>query len=320
MSGWIKIEKALETDPRTTRMAKALAKRFKVMVINEESEFCNACELPAVTLVCGCLTRLWIFADSHIRQDNSLDMSATEIDEWLGIPGFCELMPAEWLVQLEDGRVELPDFLAHNGVEAKKKALSAKRVENFRTRKEATPCNAPALPDQTRPDLDQTKQEVRAFAPRGTDAERHANFEKLKAVYPPCVAANWLLGEKFSSALVSNGESTWPALIENARLYQAYCKATGCPVTNPKNYYVDKSKWSETWPIPTKPGTPAKSNDDAAWAEARHTAKEIGFRDSWPGESVSSYARQVKEFRDRPPEVPLSERRGLAGIKRIGGT
>jgi hypothetical protein len=59
-------------------------------------------------------------------------------------------------------------------------------------------------------------------------------------------------------------------------------------------------------------------NDEAAWAEARHTAREVGFRDSWPGESVSAYARQVKEFKDRPPAVPLSERRGLSGIKRIG--
>jgi hypothetical protein len=184
----------------------------------------------------------------------------------------------------------------------------------------------PTVPKQL-PTQDQEKEQKqeqdssRAVAPRGTDAERHANFEKMKALYPLCVAANWLLGEKFSSALVSNGESTWPALIENAGRYGAYCKATGCPVTNPKNYYVDKSKWSETWPIPTKPGAPAKSNDDAAWAEATTLAKEIGFREPHrPAESVTSYMREVTQFRDRPPEVPLSERRGLAGIKRIGAT
>lgn len=58
--------------------------------------------------------------------------------------------------------------------------------------------------------------------------------------------------------------------------------------------------------------------DAAAWAEARHTAKEIGFRDAYPGESVSSYARQAKDAKDRPPDVPVVARLGLAGvIKRI---
>jgi hypothetical protein len=63
--------------------------------------------------------------------------------------------------------------------------------------------------------------------------------------------------------------------------------------------------------------TPA-TNDQAAWAEARFLAKEIGFRDPHPGETVTAYARQAKESKDRPPTVPLAERRGLAGIKRIG--
>jgi hypothetical protein len=67
-------------------------------------------------------------------------------------------------------------------------------------------------------------------------------------------------------------------------------------------------------------GAPAR-NDDAAWAEALSLAKEIGFREPHrPAESVTSYMREVTQFRDRPPEVPLSERRGLAGIKRIGAT
>jgi hypothetical protein len=157
MSGWIKFEKGIETDPRTLRMAKALMR--------------NAPALPGVTLVCGALSRLWIYADSHIRQDNTLDMSAAEIDEWLGIPGFCDLMPEEWLVQIDDIRVELPDFLAHNGVEAKKKALTQKRVSNHRTRKTVTVRNADALPDQDQTRPDQTKTKISIPSESMSDAK-----------------------------------------------------------------------------------------------------------------------------------------------------
>jgi hypothetical protein len=144
MSGWIKIEKDLETDPRVRRIAKGLG---------------NAHALHGVTLVIGALTRLWMHADSHARSDDSLDMSPTEIDDWLGIPGFCDLLPEEWLLVLPDGSVELPGFQTHNGTEAKKKALTQKRVTRHRNnvkRTSVTTCNGSALPDQTKTRPDQT--------------------------------------------------------------------------------------------------------------------------------------------------------------------
>lgn len=151
MSGWIKIEKSIETDPRVIRMAKHVAALFG-----------NAPALPAVTLVCGALTRLWMYADSHIRDDNTLDLGASELDEWLGIPGFCGAIPDDWLREIDEHTVELPGFQEHNGVEARKKAQTQKRVERHRTAKKPTsvsPSNADALPDQTRPDQTKTRPE-----------------------------------------------------------------------------------------------------------------------------------------------------------------
>lgn len=161
MSGWIKFEKSLESDPRVLRMAKALAKRWSMFDSGIDLDLCNATPLPAVTLVCGALSRLWIYADSHAREDDTLDLGASELDEILGIPGFCSLMPKDWLVEVNESTVELPGFQQHNGVEAKKRALTQKRVERHREKKKldsVAPCNAPALPDQdqtkTRPDQD----------------------------------------------------------------------------------------------------------------------------------------------------------------------
>jgi hypothetical protein len=320
MSGWIKVEKELETDPRTLRMAKALAKRFNFFPLDAALDPCNAVALPAVTLVCGSLTRLWIFADSHIREDNTLDMGAVEIDEWLGIPGFCDLMPDDWLIRIGEDRVELPGFLDHNGVEAKKKALTGKRVANHRSRKAVTECNAPALPDQTRPDLDQTIKETRESAQRETESQIHAHVERIKAVYPKAARPNWIAGEKNARNVALRGDATWDELIAGSLRYAKHCEQTGRIAMDPGNFFKAEDRpWTHEWAVPAKPGMPAKGNDDAAWAEAISLAKEIGFRDPHrPAETVSAYMREVKQFRDRPPAVPLSERRGLAGvIKRV---
>lgn len=142
MSGWIKWEKDLESDPRVLRMAKELKRT------------CNAGALHPVTLVCGGLVRLWSYADSHARADDTLDLGPSEIDDLIGIPNFCSIIPADWLRQVDDHTVELPNFQAHNGIEARKRALTQKRVETHRKRSSVTPALTTALPDQ---DLDQTK-------------------------------------------------------------------------------------------------------------------------------------------------------------------
>lgn len=61
-----------------------------------------------------------------------------------------------------------------------------------------------------------------------------------------------------------------------------------------------------------------KPSHDAQWSEAKARARAIGFREPYPTESANVYATAVKFAETAKPMVPLSERRGLAGIKRIG--
>jgi hypothetical protein len=109
-------------------MAKELDRRFSWFdgTTDHDCDPCNASALPGVTLVCGALTRLWVYADSHARDDDSLDLGMAEIDELVGINGFAAMMPPDWLREIDDRTVELPGFQAHNGTEAKKKALTQK--------------------------------------------------------------------------------------------------------------------------------------------------------------------------------------------------
>lgn len=197
MSGWIKFTKSLRTHPRTLRIARAL--------VTQERYTCNA----AVTLVCGALVQLWCYMDDHGREDDTLDLSPEEIDELVGVPGFSRLLPEDWLEVLEDGRTKLPDFQQHNGVEARKKALTAQRVAKHR----ATTAKAPvtqeryasvtgALPDQTRPD--QTKTTPREEARPQPAAPSPAPKPVTTIGLPPGVNADAL--DKWEQWLLIRGK------------------------------------------------------------------------------------------------------------------
>jgi hypothetical protein len=123
---------------------------------------CNAPALQektAVTLVLGALSQLWLYADEHIRDDNTIRASVDDIDQFIGIENFCHILPTDWLKVVDPDYVELPDFLEHNGSVAKKKALNQQAVARHRAKAnghapalpEDSACNAPPLPDQTRP-------------------------------------------------------------------------------------------------------------------------------------------------------------------------
>jgi hypothetical protein len=108
-----------------------------------------------------------------------LPLGIDELDEVVGLPGFCALLPADWLVPVDEHSVELPEYHAHNGTEAKKRAVTQKRVSRHRA-KALHDGNGRALPDQ---DQDQTKtntkEKAKAVAPKAT-----AGFEQFWQAYP----------------------------------------------------------------------------------------------------------------------------------------
>lgn len=151
---WIKFEKDLLSDPRLLRMAKSLAEAWCLVDAAsfadnaEPMSVCNDLPLPSVTLVCGSLVRLWAIADTHIREDDVLPLGPEEIEAILEIPGFCALMPEDWLEPIDAKSVKLPNFHLHNGTVAKTRALTQRRVADHRESKR----NASPLLDQTRPE------------------------------------------------------------------------------------------------------------------------------------------------------------------------
>ena len=165
MSGWIKLEKDLLSDPRVARLALFLSGCITMNTEPTKGEAdgdgfnsCNGQPLPGTTVVLGVLAQLWMLADTHASEDDVLPLGVDEIDELIGIPGLCSLLPSEWLQVIDEYNVKLPGFHEHNGTVAKERALNARRQDRHRKSvtarrdKLVIPRNARPLPDQ---DLDQ---------------------------------------------------------------------------------------------------------------------------------------------------------------------
>lgn len=190
MSGWIKWEKPLETDPRVLRMARKIDRRFTLFdtQVTDDTDPSNASALPAVTWVCGALLRLWSYADTHIRSDDMLEVGPDEIDQIVGLPGFSEICPSDWLEVIDEETVKLPDYQEHNGTEARRKAQVQKRVERHRNRKALQGSNADVthkeLPDLDQ-DLDLEKEEKDPPAPDGAGRSTPSTAQPIPDDWQP---------------------------------------------------------------------------------------------------------------------------------------
>jgi hypothetical protein len=155
MAGWIPLEKKLLTDPRFTRL---VAQRIACGGGDADS---SRYRVTCVTHVLGALAMLWMHADTHIDEHDELRDTPDEIDSLLGWPGFCSLMPVDWLLVTPAGNVKLPDYQEHTGATAQKRLLAQRRKQRSRTsvteQMSRTTVTDVTLqgprPDQTRPDL-----------------------------------------------------------------------------------------------------------------------------------------------------------------------
>jgi hypothetical protein len=222
LSGWIKVEKDLANDPRVLRMASRL--RHADVTLGSRSRL----------VVVGALVTLWWYADTHIRDDDTLPIGADQINELVGIDGFSDLMPDEWFVVLDANSVKLVDYTAHNGTTAKKRALGQRRKERSRIRHaDVTPQSRVSHSNSvTRPrldqDLDKTKtEESTKVAGRPRAATEPPEFLRLKLAYPQRSGSQpWSRALQAINARLREGHS-WDEILDGTRRYADFCSATG---------------------------------------------------------------------------------------------
>jgi hypothetical protein len=102
---WIKIRIDLPDDPKVFQMSEELSLECRTLV--------------------GHLCEFWGWMDKHTVDGRGLKLSDSIIDRKVGVDGFSQaLRNVEWLTG-ENGSLELPNFLRHNGLSAKARALEA---------------------------------------------------------------------------------------------------------------------------------------------------------------------------------------------------
>lgn len=117
---WFMIDKDTLIDPRLLMAARELAKRYTLSVIDDDGEVGEEVDvsrvLSCMTSACrGALVTLWGYAHDNIRPDDTLPLDPIAVDALVGLEGFCECMPPEWLQVTDDGRgVYLPNFIEKN--------------------------------------------------------------------------------------------------------------------------------------------------------------------------------------------------------------
>lgn len=135
---WIKFDSATPDKPEVWQIASALG-------IDPDA-------------VVGKLMRVWIWFDSHTENGNAPSVTKALLDRLVGVTGFCDaMMSAGWLS--DDGStVSLPNFDAHNGETAKKRALTARRVAKHKEKGNAAG-NAASVTASVKPALPREEKE-----------------------------------------------------------------------------------------------------------------------------------------------------------------
>lgn len=250
MSGWIKFWKDMPNDPRVLSAAAKLSERYILAHRSpgggsdlSNTEICNAWR-NAVT---GALATLWCYADEHIRNDDTLPLTSQTLDAVVGLEGFFDVMPREWIDELDDGSIILPGYCEKNSLIAKRKRTvksnarvtrwrrAKKRDSNGVTHEHVTQCNAAGDLDQDR-DLDKKREEKNPSASstptrskpltvsRETDPEWFLDF---KLAYPERAGdQGWRKAQRAANERMREGHT--PAeFIAGAKRYAEFCRVTG---------------------------------------------------------------------------------------------
>jgi hypothetical protein len=300
LSGWIKFWKDMADDPRLLSAASALTKQYHLGYIGFDPSAGDALRMARNALLGGLVT-LWSYADTHIREDDTLPMTSDALDAFVGIDGFSELMPSDWVDKLDDGTVKLPGYSTKNDLIAKKKRAEYGKLRQARFRSKHQPESNIHAQRVTRNgavtkcgDLDQDlsldqdiknqkknpsasatpTQTALAKVPRDTTGGEW--FLDFKLTYPSRAGdQGWTKAIRAANARIAEGHSP-SEMVAGAARYAEYCKATGkletefvkqaCTFLGPDKPFL------QTWSLPaTKAETRLSANLSAADEFMRRT-------------------------------------------------
>jgi hypothetical protein len=231
MGGWIKFDKDMADDPRLIQAATSLLDTYLIahrmsgggadLSIGDASRFVTAA-------LRGALVTLWVYADTHIRDDDSLPINAMSLEALVGIEGFASLLPTDWLSFNEQGLVVLPGYCSKNGLVAKRQRAKAgaERTRQWRERKNAaSDASQPRHRDVTvTADQDQDQDHTKTKRESEGSAEGREPSRKRSGQPPPSkakLATRIPEGWQPSPDLVAYAEKELPN-VDTAKLAESF--------------------------------------------------------------------------------------------------
>lgn len=257
---WIKSSKDLREDPRVLLMAKTL----RASLVTCDILLRHA----AVSFVVGCLHVLWAYADTHISEDDTLALGADDIDELVGLRGFCNLLPPDWMQVLDADHVKLPDFTVHNVTESTRRAQDAERQRRYRASRASHALGHDDSHMRQRDGshanvarLEERREESITVAARPTRKDEPPELEEIKREYPKRAGSNpWPRALKAINARLAEG-STWIDLTAGTQRYNKFIRETGKErtefVLQAATFFGPDKHFANAWEPPAQLATPA---------------------------------------------------------------
>jgi hypothetical protein len=143
VSGWIKFDKEMSEDPRLVDAASTLLAGY-VFATRTPGGGRDLSRSDALRLACnalrGAIVTLWCYADTHVRDDDTLPCDADSLDAIVGLEGFCDALPSDWVTVGDDRSVTLPGYCAKNSLISRRKKADkgAERQKRYRERLRAS--------------------------------------------------------------------------------------------------------------------------------------------------------------------------------------
>ena len=274
---WFKLRKKLASDPRVFRMAS----RLRDVPVTQDALY----ELAAL----GALVKFWGFADTHVSDNDRLNLGADEVNKIVGVANFCDLLPADWLKIIDAESVQLPDFLKHNGTSAKTRALGQVRTQRWRGSRDDTVTPPSRKRDERvtrKPSLEENRLDIKnpPNPPGGLDLIAWRNWVDYrkavgKQIKPPSAEAAMRKLAAFGPAQAATVEHN----IANS---------------NQGLYPIPQAPRSNGYAPPAPNGAPAPALS-AEWSELLAAGRAEGLGEPYKLETPQAYAERLRGYRAR---------------------
>ncbi|EEQ12700.1 Uncharacterised protein [Yersinia frederiksenii] len=273
-SSWIKVEVITPDKPEIFQLA-------EILNIDPDT-------------VLGKLIRVWVWADQQTidgnADGNAVSVTRIGIDRITFMTGFADaLITVGWLKH-DGGKIYFPDFDRHNGKGSKKRAVTSRRVTEFRDSKAksnvkgnaggVTQQDQKALPEEELEEEKELKDKtLLSYGEKNATGPSENNFssnrepegqeaeaKNKRHEYSPEFEAAWLIyprrpgspdkhgAFKAWNARLRDGVTT-DAMLEGVRRYAEFVKATGKAGTEfikqAKTFFGPSKHFDDEWQVST---------------------------------------------------------------------